>query len=137
MSHSTGLVIAAGKPCALVFGHSFIHQMGEVFDQSKPKEIYCHDFHLANICNVNILGIGSRAVDKAVRFDLDNVNSHAPNLIVMEMGSNDVCDSACDAESTAWSLVTLAEILLTECKISFIVVCTLSTKTSSELGKSI
>lgn len=49
--------------------------MGEVFDQSKPKEIYCHDFHLANICNVNILGIGSRAVDKAVRFDLDNVKS--------------------------------------------------------------
>lgn len=29
----------------------------------------------------------------------------------------------CNAESTAWSLVALAELLLSECKIQFIVVC--------------
>lgn len=115
--------MAAAKPRALVFGHSFVRRMGEFIDKSQPKALYCRDFHLANVCEVNILGIGGRTVDKAIRFDLDNVKSHASNLIVLEMGSNDARDSACDAESTAWSLVALAELLLSECKIQFIVVC--------------
>jgi len=34
-----------------------------------------------------------------------------------------VCDSSCNAESIALSLVALAELLIKECKIQFIVVC--------------
>ena len=42
---------------------------------------------------------------------------------VLELESNNVCNSSCDAATTALSLVALTELLLSEFTIQFIVVC--------------
>lgn len=56
-------------------------------------------------------------MDKVICFDFDNVKSYVFNLIVLEMGLNDVCDSVCDVELIVWLLVVLVELLFSECKI--------------------
>jgi len=58
-----------------------------------------------------------------IKLDLEKFKSTAPNVVVLELGSNDVCDSSCDAATTALSLVALTELLLSEFAIQFIVVC--------------
>jgi len=46
--------------------------------------------------------------------DLDKIRSAAPNIVVLELGSNDLCDKDCDPEKIALSIVALAVLLLTE-----------------------
>jgi len=48
----------------------------------------------------------------SVRFDLDAIRGIAPNVVVLEMGSNDVCDMDSDAEAIASLLVALTELLI-------------------------
>ena len=114
---------ALAKPCALVFGHSFVRRFGEFIDNSQPRDLYRRDLQLVNTCEVEIFGTGGRTVDKTIRFDLNTIRGTAPNVVVMEMGSNDACDRDCDAETIASSLVALTELLISECKIQFIAVC--------------
>jgi len=61
-------------------------------------------------------------VNKKIGCDLDTITRNAP-ICNSGNGSNDVCDSSCNAESIALSLVAVAELLIIECKIEFTVVC--------------
>ena len=81
----SGLVMAADKPRALVFSHSFVRRIGEFIDRNNPEESYSRDFRLSNICDRSILGIGGRTVDKTIRCDLDTITRNAPNLLILEM----------------------------------------------------
>ena len=80
---------ASAKPSALVFGHSFVRRFGEFIDNSQPTDLYSRDLQLVHTCEVEIFGIGGRTVDKTIRFDLNTIRGTAPNVIVLEMGSND------------------------------------------------
>ena len=108
---------ALAKPRALVFGHSFVRRFGEFVDNSQPRDLYRRDLQLFNTCEVEIFGIGGRTIEKTIRFDLNTIRGTAPNVVVMEMGSNDACDMDSDAETIAWSLVALTELLISECKL--------------------
>ena len=114
---------ASAKPRALVFGHSFVRRFGEFIDNSQPTDLYSRDLQLVHTCEVEIFGIGGRTVDKTIRFDLNTIRGTAPNVIVLEMGSNDACERDSDAETIASSLVALTGLLISECKPQFIVVC--------------
>lgn len=58
----------------------------------------------ADTCEVEMFGVGGRTVDKAIHFDLEAISSTAPNVVILELGSNDVCDRDSDADSIASSL---------------------------------
>ena len=68
-------------------------------------------------------GIGGRTVDKLIRNDLNKIRNAAPDIVVLELGSNDLCVSDCDPETIALSIVALAELLLKELSLQFIAVC--------------
>ena len=55
--------------------------------------------------------------------DLDKIRSTAPNIVVLELGSNDLCDKDSDPETIALSIVALVELLITELSLRFIAVC--------------
>jgi len=71
---------------------------------------------LVHSCEVEIFSTGERTVDKTIRFDQDAIRGIAPNVVVLEMASNDVCDMDSDPETIASSLVALTELLIIECK---------------------
>lgn len=58
-----------------------------------------------------------------IRNDLDKIRSTAPNIVVLELGSNDLCDKDSDPETIALSIVALAELLLKDLSLRFIAVC--------------
>ena len=100
-----------------------MRRFGEFIDNSQPNDLYCWDLQLVDTCEVEIFRTGGRTVDKTIRFDLDAVRGTAPNVVVLEMGSNDACEKGSDADTIASSLVTLPELLIRECKLQFTVVC--------------
>ena len=58
-----------------------------------------------------------------IRLDLEVIKSDAPNVVALELGSNDICDSHCDADSIALSLVAFTELLIKSLSVRFVVVC--------------
>ena len=50
-------------------------------------------------------------MDKMIRNDQDKIRSAAPNIVVLEHGSNDLCDKDSDPETIALSIVALVELL--------------------------
>ena len=114
---------ASAKPRSLLFGHSFVRRFGEFIDNGQPNGLYRRDLQLVHTCQVEIFGTGGRTVGKTIRFDLDVIRSSAVDFVVLEMGSNDACEQDSDAETIASSLVALTELLISECKLQFIVVC--------------
>ena len=114
---------ASAKPRALGFGHSFVRRFSEFIDNSQPNDLYRRDLQLVHTCEVEIFGTGGRTVDKKIRFDFNTIRGTAPNVVVLEMGSNDACEKDSEAETIASSLVALTELLISEWKLEFIVVC--------------
>ena len=54
--------------------------------------------------------------------------SAAPNIVVLDLGSNDLCDKDSHPETIALSIVALAELLLTELRLRFIAVCEMTAR---------
>ena len=70
-----------------------------------------------------LFDIGGRTVDKMIRRDLDFIMRNAPNVVALELGSNDICDSHCDADTVALSIVAFSELLIKSLSVRFVVVC--------------
>ena len=111
------------KPRALVLGHSFVRRLKDFAAQNHSNGPYDLNLGLSNVCSIVFLGIGGRTVDKLIRNDLDKIRSAAPNIVVLELGSNDLCDKDSDPETIALSIVALAELLITELSLRIIAVC--------------
>ena len=114
--------MATSKPRALVLGHSFVRRIGEFIDRSQAKDLYSRDFNLSNFCDLEICGFGGCTVD---RMTLEKIRSTAPDVVVLDLGSDEVCDSSCDVATIALLLVAFIELLLSEFTLQFIVVCQL------------
>lgn len=113
----------ASKPRALVLGHSFVRRVVEFIDLQQANDSYRRDLNLSEACDVEIFGVGGRTVDKVIRMDLEVIKRNAPNVVVLELGSNDICDSHCDADTVAFSIVALTELLIKSFSVPFVVVC--------------
>ena len=117
------MAAANEKPRALVLGHSFVRRLKEFAAHNHSDGTYDLNLGLSNVCSVIFHGIGGRTVDKMIRNDLDKIRSAAPNIVVLELGSNDLCDKDSDPETIALSIVALVELLITELSLRFIAVC--------------
>ena len=107
-------------PRVLVLGHSFVQRLQEFAAQTRSGGIYDLNLELSRVCSVVFHGIGGRTVDK---YDLAKIRSTAPNIVILELGSNDLWDKDSDHESIALSIIALAELLRTDLKLRFVVVC--------------
>ena len=86
------MMAVSAKPRALVFWHSFVRRFIRFIDNSQQNDLYHWDLQLVHMCEVKIFGTGGCTVDKTIRFDLDAIRGTAPNVVVLEMGSNDACE---------------------------------------------
>ena len=117
------MAAANKKPRVLVLGHSFVRRLREFAAQNHSGGPYDLNLGLSNVCSIDLHRIGGRSVDKMIRNDLDKIRSAAPNNVVLELGSNELCDKDSDSETIAFSILALAELLLTELSLRFIAVC--------------
>ena len=52
-----------------------------------------------------------------------NDSRYAPTVVIMDIGSNDLCDKEADPDTVALSILALAELLLKDLTLRFLVLC--------------
>jgi len=79
------------KSKVLILGHSFVRR----FQFFLYEGLHSRTFPGLDLSSVEIkfLGIGGRTVAKILAFDLDHVRALRPDIVVLEIGSNDLCEA--------------------------------------------
>ena len=81
--------MASAVPKVLILGHSFMKRL-----QSDLKTTFdartVSNFRLEGTATVNLFGVGGRTVEKLLRYDLHVVRRLAPDVVILEVGANDI-----------------------------------------------
>ena len=75
-------------PRVLVLGDSFIRRLRQ-FVLNAPQN-YSVDFHFTHCAVIKWHGIGGRTVTKTVEHDLHVIKSFEPDIVLIQLGSNDL-----------------------------------------------
>ena len=94
--------VTSRSPRVLILGHSFVRK---------------HKYF------ITMLVIGGRTVDKMVRLDLPTIQDMAPDTVILELGSNDLCDKTSDAETTGLATEAFVALLYHQSSVRYIMVC--------------
>jgi len=97
--------------------------MTEFIDRNQEDGTYTRTFNLGSTCTVKTIGIGGRTVDKLIKNDLQDIRDTAPNVVIMDIGSNDLCDEQSDPDTVALAIIALVELLIKDLKLRCLVLC--------------
>ena len=75
------------KQRVLIIGHSFVHRLQAFVQIRRHTECFGS---LHRNAEVILHGIGGRTISKFREYDFDTVREIAPDIIVLELGSNDL-----------------------------------------------
>jgi lysophospholipase L1-like esterase len=76
------------RPKVLVFGHSYVKRLH--LDLRSNFDVRAALSFKIQRASVKLHGIGGRTVDKLIAFDLDEVRSFRPAIVILEIGTNDL-----------------------------------------------
>ena len=108
-------------PRVLILGHSFVKRLyRDVCHRRIPRASL--DFNLQNVANIFFHGIGGRTVAKLVKHDLDVVRRVRPQIVLLEIGTNDLALNI-RPESVGSAIEELVNTLLTQFEVSVVCVC--------------
>ena len=105
-------------PRVLILGHSFIRRLKD-FIASLPD--LNANFLIAEACEIKWHGVGGRTIAKARAFDLPVVESFLPQVVILQLGSNDLVHA--DALSIASAIEDLVALLHDRFQVKRFCVC--------------
>ena len=76
------------EPRVLVLGDSFIRRLRLFL--SHDSHHFSVDFKLSHRAFITWHGVGGRTVSKTLQFDLNVIESFRPEIVIMQLGSNDL-----------------------------------------------
>ena len=76
-----------GEPRVLILGHSFIRRLNSFITDSTQLD---HRFMIHEAAQFKWHGVGGRTVEKTIRCDLHVVESFAPHIVILQLGTNDL-----------------------------------------------
>ena len=120
-----------GKARVLILGHSFIRRLHAFITRSHDNEyttklgISTPDF----ICKWH--GVGGRTVAKVLKYDLSVVKEFGPDIIILQLGTNDLVNSS--PLTVGSSLEHLVTVLHDVYKVDLICVCQTLRRSSLEV----
>ena len=79
--------------CILVLGHLFLWRLAK-FTMEANLPCIAHNFQCTEPAVAQFYGIGGRTVTKLCQFNLSLVAQFNRTIIILEIGSNDLCDSS-------------------------------------------
>ncbi|CAH3178882.1 unnamed protein product [Porites evermanni] len=107
-----------GEPRVLILGHSFIHRLNSFITDSTHLD---HRFMIHEAAKFKWHGVGGRTVEKTIRCDLHVVESFAPHIVILQLGTDDL--SHLDPLVAASAIEDLVGILYEEHSVRQICVC--------------
>ena len=99
-------ILLNGSPSSFYPGHSFIRRLDN-FVAANPN--LNHQFLLNNVATCKLRGVRGRTVAKTLQYDLPVVASSAPDIVILQLGTNDL--SRLDPLVVASSIEELVTIL--------------------------
>lgn len=96
------------QPLILFLGHSFVWRL-ETFVAASPFPCVSTNFHLPVSSTVQFYGIGGRTVPKLRQFDLHVVARSQPTILILDIGSNDLCNPTCTVHDLRANIIQLVE----------------------------
>ena len=106
------------NPKVLILGHSFIRRLGQFIARRSRLN---HHFLLNGVATFKWYGIGGRTVAKTIEHDLHVVASFAPDIVILQLGTNDL--SRLDPLVVGSSIEDLVRILYDKYNVKIVCVC--------------
>ena len=107
-------------PTILILGHSFVRRLEDNlaahFDARAAP-----NFYLPESGHVSLVGTGGRPVDKFNKYDLSLLVKYKPDIVILEIGTNDL--STLRPEIVGSEIDDLAQALRDQYKVRVIGVC--------------
>ena len=107
-----------GEPPVLILGHTFICRLNSFIKNSTHLD---HHFLLHEDTHNKWRGEGGQTVEKTIRYDLHVVQSFAPHIVILQLGTNDLFHLG--SLVTASAIEDLVGILYNEHSVQQISVC--------------
>ena len=110
------------EPRVLILGHSFIRRLHELV--RLPTNALREDFDITTPMNLRWHGVGGRTVAKVIRYDLKIVRQFSPDIVILQLGSNDISDRSIRSALTVGSqLEDLTKLLHEQFGVTVVCVC--------------
>lgn len=108
-------------PRIMVLGHSFVWRL-EKFVAESSLACVNDKFQLSMSPTTHFCGTGGRTMTKLRRFDLPVVAQFNPTVLILELGSNDLCNPYCDINYLASDIFDLVQAFHFQYNIKHIIV---------------
>lgn len=96
------------SPRILVLGHSFVWRLAQ-FAAESSLPCVATNFRLSMAPTVQFYGIGGRTITKLRQFDLPVVAQFNPTVIILDIGSNDICNPHHNVKDLATNIFHLVQ----------------------------
>ena len=106
-------------PKVMILGHSFVRRLSGDLEQHFDDRAKSN-FHLKDV-KVHLFGVGGRTVNKITQFDVPNVSRFGPDVVILEIGTNDLCNEP--PETVGSQIDELVELLLNHLSVRVVGVC--------------
>ena len=85
--------------------------MKDLLENNAGDTSFNEHFDLKNSCLIKLIGNGGRTIEKLVRFDLTATRATNPDILVLEIGSNDLYDPSVDPEILGETFTAFMDVL--------------------------
>ena len=92
--------MAGEVPKVLILGHSFVKRLSRDLVRGSDSRLDV-SFNLVGMASVRLAGVGGRTVEKLRRFDLTVISSYEPDVVILEIGTNDLSADAPEVVGSA------------------------------------
>ena len=116
------LPVMSPTPQVLIMGHSFVHRFHKVLAQGSERRVNL-DLNLSWSAHKHCYGVGGRTVYKLSKYDLSVVARLKPEIVILELGLNDLSPSEARPEQVGSKVESLVQLLQAQYGVKFIVVC--------------
>ena len=101
-------------------GHSFVHRFHKFLAKGSERRVSL-DLNLSRSAHIHYYGVGGRTVDKLSKYDLSVVDRLKPEIVILELGSNDLSPSEARPEQVGSNIESLVQLLHAQYGVKFIV----------------
>ena len=112
--------MASSPPTVLILGHSFVRRLSSDLSSNFDARASEH-FDLVGDPVIHLHGVGGRTVEKLRLYDLGVVSARRPDIIILEIGKNDLVDE--HPEVVGCEIDDLVQLLLASYSVRVIGVC--------------
>ena len=109
-------------PRSLILGHSFLRRMKVFLKNNAVNSSLNEHFDLENSCIVKLIGNGGSKFKRLMRYNL-RATTTRPDILVLEIGSNDLCDPSAEPEIIGEIITAFVDVLRYEIQHKFTVIC--------------